>query len=94
MDEALRAFGLVADKELGENECECYPDNWLPLQVFQAMARQWTVASHGAVIGMRYEALPAVLDLMPVPRKRRSDVFWALREMEVEALAVFNKRRD
>ena len=43
------------------------------------------------VTGLHYECLPGVMDMLQIPRKHRADVFWALREMESEALTVFNK---
>ena len=42
------------------------------------------------VIGLRYESLPAVLDLLDVPAADRRGVFAGLRTMERAAMEVIN----
>lgn len=56
------------------------------------MGTQWNVGMAGP-IGMRYEALPVVLDMTEVARDEWPQVFECLRIMESEALAYFAERR-
>lgn len=93
MDEALAAFGLVAEEPIEPEATECYPDNWQPLQLFRTLGTQWRVTDHGAVTGLHYEVVPGVMDMLGIKKKHRADLFYALREMESEALTVFNRKR-
>lgn len=95
------AFGLRPDwdieaenKDQEEEETECYPDNWHVLELFRALTTQWNLSSHGRLIGLRYEALPVVMDLLGIPRRKRPYVFWALSVMESAVMEVLNKRRE
>lgn len=56
-----------------------------------AMATQWREVVGDRIVrrGLDYAALPAVLELMGVARKRRSAVFEGVRIMEQAALAAF-----
>jgi len=47
----------------------------------------------GGAIGMRYEALPVVLDVMQIPAADRLDVFDGLRIVEGEIVRLLNERR-
>ncbi|MDF3821972.1 DUF1799 domain-containing protein [Leptospira sp. 96542] len=89
---ALAAFGMKPEGLDEDEEDDCYPDNWLPVLVFQAMATQWVV-DKGWRVGMRYEALPIVMDVHKVPQEQRADVFWALARLEATALEILNKRK-
>lgn len=60
--------------------------------MFLALQAQWRVGMNGAT-GLDYAALPAVLDLCGVRKKKRPDVFWALRVMEGEALRLWAEQR-
>lgn len=55
--------------------------------MFAALGTQWNVGMSGAV-GLRYEAIPVVLDEFGVKRKERAELMQALRIMENEALQV------
>ncbi len=83
----MLAFFTAGDEE---ETAECWPDNWMPLKVFEAMSTQWN-AGPGGVIGLKYEAMPAVSDLLCVRKKARAEIFTSLRIMENEALQVINK---
>lgn len=52
---------------------------------------QWNVGMNG-VIGLRYEALPLVLKLHGIKRKRQRELFDGLRVMERAAITEINKR--
>ncbi len=56
------------------------------------MMSQLNVGMAG-VVGMRYEALPAVLHAMRVPHDDELDVLDALREIEAEVRTIINGRR-
>lgn len=88
--DALAAMGLVLVDEEPEHT-ECWPDNWVPFQVFAALSTQWNVGPHRA-IGLRYEAIPVVLQMGGVEEKEHAQILQDLRVMEREALTIFNKK--
>ena len=45
----------------------------------------------GGAVGLRYEALPLVMQAAGVKKKARAELFEALRIMEDEALKVFRE---
>lgn len=72
-----------------ESSNECWPENWQVFLVFASMETQWT-RSRGRVTGLKYEAIPMVLDEFGIKKKMRAEVIAALRIMEREALEIFN----
>lgn len=72
-------------------DTEVWPDNWQTLEVFADLMSQWNVGMNG-VIGLRYEALPLVLKLHGIKRKRQRELFDGLRVMERAAINEINKR--
>jgi len=90
-NEALAAFG-IDEPAPDSGEVDLFPENEAPLQVFLSMQTQWRIGMNGAT-GLDYAALPAVLALCGVKRKRRADVFSALRVMEAEALSIWAEQR-
>lgn len=60
------------------------------MRVFADMMSQWNVGT-GGVIGLRYEALPLVLEIHGIRRKRQRDIFDGLRVMERAAVQEMNK---
>ena len=44
--------------------------------------------------GLDYAAMPVVMDMVGVERKRRPEVFSSVRIMETEALATMAENRD
>ena len=65
-----------------------WPDNIDSVNVFSAMSTQWEVGP-GGVIGLRYEALPAIKEALRIGRRKWAQVFQDLMVMEDEALATF-----
>lgn len=63
------------------------------MQVLQALGSQWRVMQTGHTIGLHYEVVPGVLQMLAVPAARWQDVFWALRHMEAELVPWFNRDR-
>ena len=92
MEEAARGFGLKIEWEGPPDELEVYPDHWVPLQVVQAMGTQWNIGPTGRAVGLRYEALPVVLQLLQVPRADRSEVFMLVQVLESELLSIVRSR--
>lgn len=75
---------------------ECNADAFY---VFEAMATQWrsVVVGMGSAVmatGFDYAAMPVVMDMVGIERKRRPEVFSSVRIMETEALATMAENRD
>lgn len=85
-------FGLTLE-EASAPPVEVWPDNVDAINVFISMATQWR-PSFGGVIGLDYAALPAVLDLLEVTKKKRAAVFEDLRVMEDAALETIRESID
>jgi hypothetical protein len=85
-------FGLTVEEATGP-PVEVWPDNADALNVFIGMATQWR-PSFGGVIGLDYAALPAVLDMLEITRKKRAAVFDDLRVMEDAALEKIRESMD
>jgi hypothetical protein len=83
-EDQVAAF--LADDPETPDVFEVYPCNWQAVQVFLAMETQWRVAPMGGAVGLVYEALPVVFDLLDVRRKHRPALFKKLREIEAGAL--------
>ena len=94
MEEAARGFGLQIEWEGPPDETEVYPDHWVPMQVIQAMGTQWNLGPTGRAVGLRYEALPAVLQMLLVPRPDRAEVFATVQVLEAELLKIVRSRAN
>lgn len=57
--------------------------------LFMDLRTQWRRSPFGQRIGIDYAALPAVMDLRGIKRKRRGRLFDDLQAMEMAALEVF-----
>lgn len=75
-----------------EPDIEVWPENWMAKEVAVRMGSQMNVGM-GGVTGLRYEALPLVLDVLQVPPADRLDVFDAMRVIEGEIVRLINERR-
>lgn len=84
---ALAAMGLKADGPLGDADLELWADNVATINLFGDMLTQWNVGMSGAV-GLRYEALPLLLDLHAATAEDRPYLMQGLRVMERAALEV------
>lgn len=72
---------------------EVWPDNWAVTQVFIDMDTQWRRAGMaGERTGMDYAALPVVLGMHGIPKKKWPPLFDDLRVMEVAALDYLNEK--
>ncbi len=69
---------------------EVWPDHWQPVEVFEAMVTQWTIAPSGRRVGLRYETMlgpGGVMDTLGVAPDDRREVFDYVRTMEAELLS-------
>lgn len=76
--------------EKRDDSIKVFPENWLTVQVFTAMLTQWNAGFSG-VIGMRYEALPVVMNMLEIPKKERRNIFFGLSVMERAATIEMNR---
>lgn len=83
-------FGLTLD-DYEKKTVEIWPDNVLPLRVFQAMGTQWRVGFNGP-IGLDYNVLPGVIERIGVPEKERNQVFDDVQVMERAALLALQEQ--
>lgn len=84
-------MGFKPETPLEKPSCEIWPDNVKPFAVFRRALTQWCVGP-GGVIGLRYEALPFLLQVEAVPADDWPDVVSAVQVMEQEALRLWSKR--
>lgn len=87
----MAAFGFRPE-DMGSDEFEIWPDNWLPVEVFISMGTQWRTGMGGAT-GLDYGVLPDVMRLRGVPKADRAEVFDWVRLMEGEALSQMREKR-
>jgi hypothetical protein len=72
---------------------EVWPENWPLLDLFLALKHQWRYAGmDGQRVGLDYTAVPVVMDMLDVPKRRRRQWFAWIQMMEHEALQVFNSK--
>lgn len=91
---AMAALGFdPEDFDEEDNIIEVWECNADAFYVFESMATQWRVGMAGAT-GLDYAAMPVVMDMVGVERKRRPEVFSSVRIMETEALATMAENRD
>lgn len=62
-----------------------FPDNLGSVNVFIAMSTQWRMGQMGP-IGLDYNVLPLVCDLLNVDKEKRAEIFDDLRHLEDAAL--------
>ncbi len=69
---------------------EVWQENWLIVEVFLAMSRQWiwTGGMEPQRAGLSLMALPVVYEGLEVPPEKRPEVFQGIRVMETTVLEV------
>lgn len=72
--------------------CEVWLDHATALAVFSRCSTQWNVGLSGAT-GLRYEAIPVLMDLLEVPKSERLEVFECVRTMELHTLELMAASR-
>ncbi len=84
--QAAAAMGLVIEADQQQSDgLEAWPENEPVIRVFMVMSTQWNVGLRGP-IGLRYEALPVVMDLLGIAAEARAELFPGLRVMEAAVL--------
>lgn len=87
----MAAFGFRPE-DMGSDEFEIWPDNWLPVEVFISMGTQWRVGAGGAT-GLDYGVLSDVMRLRGVPDADHAELFDWVRLMEGEALGIMREKK-
>lgn len=72
---------------------EVWPENVTATNVFISMATQWRLLPQGGVLGLDYNALPGVMEMVGVDRKDWPDTFDKIRVMEDAAMEELRKRK-
>jgi hypothetical protein len=72
---------------------DLWPDNAPYVDLFRAMQTQWRF-SFGGASGLDYGALEPTLRLLDVPHEKWSEMFSAIRIMEIEALEQMRINAD
>ncbi|MFC3331722.1 DUF1799 domain-containing protein [Paenalcaligenes hominis] len=85
----LATFGLTLD-DFEQEVVEIWPENLLPMQVFQAMGTQWRMGFNGPV-GLDYNVLPMMIKQLGVPKKERKRVLGDVMVMERAALRAMKE---
>lgn len=84
-EDALGAMGLKLENA-PDNDCDVWPENWLPVHCFISLGTQWRIAPNGRAYGLDYAAIPTVLRLNGVARAEWQDVFQSIQVMEAAYL--------
>lgn len=91
---AMAALGFDPDDfDESDNTIEVWECNADAFYVFESMATQWRVGMAGAT-GLDYAAMPVVMDMVGVGKKRRPEVFASVRIMENVALETMAEHRN
>lgn len=61
------------------------------MRVFSLMSTQWRTGYTG-LTGLDYASLPIVEDAAGIAKEDREEIFWAVREMELEVLRIVAER--
>lgn len=85
----LAALGFLPEDLASDPPLVVWPDNAPAVDLFCRLQTQWQIGP-GGVVGLRYEALPAVFDLLGARRKARARLFADLQVMESAALGELN----
>lgn len=64
----------------------------MPVRVFAAAQTQWQVSMSG-VVGLRYEALPMLLECRGVPRDQWPEAMACIQVMEREVIEHWRSKR-
>lgn len=87
----LGISGDIADTLLESEEYPIFPENWKPLHLYLRCKTQWRVGGMGAFIGLDYNTLFPVMDLMEIPTSDRLETLDCVRTIENTARAELNR---
>lgn len=91
----LAAFGAPAEIiGLGTepDDLEIWPENVEVVMLFLRLQTQWVVGGMGGAIGLNYQSVAVVMDILGIEGKAAA--LDGLQVMERAALAVINARKD
>lgn len=89
---ALAAFGLKPEVALEPVAFELWAEHLQAVSVFFAAQSQWAVTPAG-ILGLRYEALPLLMETSGIDRADWPSVFQDIQVMERHAVEVFRNAR-
>ena len=89
-DTELTAIGLRREDVEDTSVCEVWPENWEAFQIFARCQTQWNTAN-GYYVGLNYEFVQWLMDLLKVKKKYRLDRLTELQTMEGAALRQMQK---
>lgn len=93
-EESISGWGFrLDDYQEQDFLVEIWPDHLHAFNLFNAMNTQWRIAAGGGVVGLDYNAIPAVMLMLGIPRSERATVFTDLRVFESVALSHLNKKQ-
>lgn len=87
----MAALGLKPEDFADDAGIEVWPCCWASVLVFERMATQWNVGP-GGLVGLRYEALPVVLDMSSIPLADRPRIFSDVQTMEHEVMTMLREK--
>ena len=87
----LAKIGLKPEDVMDMTPTDVWEENWVPLQMFQAVSTQWRT-TQGAVVGLDYNVLPMMFRSFRLKgRKKQAEMLECLQVMESEALKIMNR---
>ena len=89
-DTELAAIGLRREDVEDTSVCEVWPENWEAFQIFARCEAQRDTAN-GYYVGLNYEFVQWLMDLLKVKKKYRLDRLTELQTMERAALRQMQK---
>lgn len=93
VDEALAAFGLVAEASLAlDDEFWLWPENEAVFGLWLAVQSQWNIAD-GARHGLDYSGVQVVMEMRGIQRREQQHQFALLQVMESACLTEWARNR-
>ena len=68
-----------------------WPCNAPAFSLFMALKTQWRHAPMGGLLGLDYSAIPPLMDLRGIKKKRRSALFDQIQTLEMATLAALRE---
>lgn len=89
IEKQLAGLGLKPDRPMGEEKIELWPDMAQAVDLFADLLSQWNIGP-GGVVGLRYEAMPVLMEAHGILTDARRDMIRDLKNMEYGAIEVMN----
>lgn len=91
--EQLEEHGLVWEDVAAEYQCNVWPCNLDAYNVFSRAVSQWRTSGN-TPIGIDYNVLPFLFDLVEAPTEKRLELFDKVRVMEDAALSLIREQHQ